>query len=432
MNFGFNVIGNVSANTGLGVHARHLVTLILDRGYPVKLFDYDPTGRCARHDTRFADITANNPDELPYSINLFVLTPTSIFTFLAAHPTFYKTLGRLHAAVPMWEQIVVPKAWKRGFQSLDVVLAASNFVQGVYSANLSGPFIVSAPCPLYMPEAVMPDRTRFGLPSESVIFVTSFDPNSDPERKNPFASLSAFLMAFPKEGGATLVIKVNNARLDGKLHPAITRLHDLCRAHAHIRILDDMLSYQDVLCLYASCDAFISLHRSEGLGLGLMEAMALGKPVIATAWSGNMSFMNHTNSCLVGYELIPVRADLSVYSQRNLGKSAYWAEPSIEHAAAWMQELTHNASLREDIGRRAAYSMARYQADAKKGQFLDELISLHQYRAFLPRLNQSPSPAELWQAASQTIPGWNGKVRAGIQSFWDKHIAWRLNKKPSH
>jgi hypothetical protein len=92
------------------------------------------------------------------------------------------------------------------------------------------------------------------------------------------------------------------------------------------------------------------MHRPEGLGLGLMEAMALGKPVIATAWSGNMSFMSHTNSCLVGYELIPARSDLQVYSKRYLGKDAYWADPSIEQAAAWMQELTRNASHREAIG----------------------------------------------------------------------------------
>lgn len=429
---GFNVIGNITANTGLGVHSRHLLTLILERGHPVKVFDIDPSGNRGRHDTRFADIAVNDPGELPYSISLFVLQPSAVFAFLAAHPTFAFEPGRLHAAVAMWELTVVPERWKRGFQSLDVVLAASDFVQGVFSDNLSGPFIVPAPCPLYLPEPVVPDRARFDLPDAPVIFVTSFEPASDPERKNPFAAIRAFLKAFPDDGSALLVIKVNNPMLDGVLHPAISQLHELCRGRAHIRILDEVLSYPDVLCLYASCDAFISLHRAEGLGLGLMEAMALGKPVIATAWSGNMSFMSHTNSCLVGYELVPVRSELPVYSPRYLGKSAHWAEPSIEQAAAWMQELTRNASLREDIGRRAADSMVRYQARAKEGQFLDELITLHQNRAFLPRSSQRPSPAELWQAASLNHPGTAGKARSGMQKFWDTHIAWRLNKNPSH
>lgn len=431
MDFGFNVIGNVSSNTGLGVHARNIVTLLIEKGYPLRVLDIDPTGNRQGHDQRFIDFTVDSPKELPHSINLFVLQPSAVFAFLAANPEFAKAPDRLHTAVAMWELTVVPERWKRGFQSLDVVLAASDFVQGVFSANLSGPFIVPAPCPLYLPEAVVPDRARFGLPGESVIFVTSFEPASDPERKNPYAAIRSFLKAFPKEDGAVLVIKVNNARQNGKLHPAVVQLNDLCRGHAHIRILDEVLSYQGVLSLYASCDAFISMHRSEGLGLGLMEAMALGKPVIATAWSGNMSFMDHTNSCLVKYELIPVRSDLPVYSQRYLGKAANWADPSIEHAAAWMKELTRNASFRGDIGRRAADSMARYQVLAKEGLFLDELITLYQNRAFLPRSSQRPSPAELWKAASQNDADWAGKMRAEIQTLWDKHIAWRLDKTPS-
>jgi glycosyltransferase involved in cell wall biosynthesis len=431
MKLGFNIIGNVSANTGLGVHVRNIVTLLIEKGYLIRVLDIDPTGNRRGHDQRFNDITVNSAGELPYSINLFVLQPSAVFAFLAANPEFSSAPDRLNAAVVMWELTVIPERWKRGFQSLDVVLAASDFVQGVFSENLSGLFIVPAPCPLYLPEAVAPDRARFDLADESVIFVTSFEPASDPERKNPFAAIRAFLKAFPKNGIASLVVKVNNAKLEGKLHPTIVQLHDLCREHRHIRILDEVMSYQDVLCLYASCDAFVSLHRAEGLGLGLMEAMALGKPVIATAWSGNMSFMNHTNSCLVRYELVPVRSDLLVYSQHYLGEAPYWADPSIEQAAAWMQELIRNVPLRENIGRQAANSMARYQTHAKEGRFLDELITLHQNRAFLPRLNQRPSPAELWQAASQNGTGWTGKMRAGIQTLWHRHIAWRLNKKSS-
>jgi hypothetical protein len=97
-----------------------------------------------------------------------------------------------------------------------------------------------------------------------------------------------------------------------------------------------------------------------------------------------------------------------------------------------MQELTRNALLREDIGRRAADSMARYQTHAKEGRFLDELITLQQHRAFLPGLGQRPTPAELWQAASQKDAGWAGKMRAEIQTLWHTRIAWRINKKSSH
>jgi glycosyltransferase involved in cell wall biosynthesis len=432
MTRGFNIIGNISSNTGLGVHARHLVTLMLDRGYPVKLFDLDPAGERGGHDTRFADFTVKKPGDLSYPINLFLLQPSAVFAFLAAHPEVLNAPDRLHAAIAMWELTVVPERWKRGFQSLDAVLAASDFVQGVFSDNLSGPFIIPAPCPLYLPEAIVPDRGRFGLPTDAVLFVTSFEPASDPARKNPFAAIRAFLKASPTPGCASLVVKVNNAKLDGKTHPAVAQLRDLCRGHEHIRIIDEVMPYQDVLCLYASCDAFVSMHRAEGLGLGLMEAMALGKPVIATAWSGNMSFMDHTNSCLVGYDLIPVRSDLPVYREQYLGKPAHWADPSIEQAAAWMKELTINTPRREEIGRRAADSMARYQAHAREGQFLDELASLLQTWSFMPRSSQRPSPAELWKAASNNEGSRKGNMRAGLQSVWDRHIAWRLCKSPFH
>jgi glycosyltransferase involved in cell wall biosynthesis len=423
---GFNVIGNISANTGLGVVARHLLTLIQERGYSAQVCDIDPFGDRGRHDMRFAEITVDDPDELRHAISVFILQPSAIFAFLAAHPRFASEPDRLHAAMPFWELTVIPERWKQGFRSLDVVLAASGFLQGVFSENFSGPFVVSASCPLYLPESVAPDRARFGLPNEAVIFVASFEPASDPERKNPFAAIDAFLEAFPQAGTELLVIKVNNSKLAGALHPAIFQLLELCRAHAHVRILDQVLSYADVLCLYASCDVYVSLHRSEGLGLGLMEAMALGKPVIATAWSGNMSFMNHLNSCLVGYELVAVHSELPVYSERNLGQPADWANPSIEQAAAWMRQLSHNRSLRDGIGRKAADSMVRYQALAKQGQFLDELTALCQHQEFLPRSSQRPSPAELWAAASKGETGWLMKARMEMRRVFGKYIAWRF------
>ena len=100
-----------------------------------------------------------------------------------------------------------------------------------------------------------------------------------------------------------------------------------------IRVIEDPFTYQEVLSLCAASDVFVSLHRSEGLGLGLIEAMALGKPGIATAWSGNMTFMNSLNSCLGSYRLVAVKATHPVYSQHLLGSRAVWANPSLVDAA---------------------------------------------------------------------------------------------------
>jgi hypothetical protein len=107
-----------------------------------------------------------------------------------------------------------------------------------------------------------------------------------------------------------------------------------------------------------------------------MEAMHLAKPVIATSWSGNMSFMDHSNACLVGYKLVPVQASMWVYSERVLGKSAVWAEPNVGEAADWMRVLVEQPDVRTAIGRKAAEDMRCYQQEAQRARFVDELRAI--------------------------------------------------------
>src|SRR5206468_306111 len=128
---------------------------------------------------------------------------------------------------------------------------------------------------------------------------------------------------------------------------------EIARLGNRVTLIESILTYAEVLQLYASCDVFVSLHRAEGFGLGLMEAMALGKPVIATGWSGNMTFMNRVNSCLVGFRLIPVDGSVGPYSRAFLGREVRWADPETDEAAAWMQVLARDATLRASIGQKA-------------------------------------------------------------------------------
>ena len=116
-----------------------------------------------------------------------------------------------------------------------------------------------------------------------------------------------------------------------------------------------------------------------------MESMALGKPVISTGWSGNMTFMNRTNSCLVGFGLVPVEGSLRVYSRAFLGDGARWAEPKIDEAVAWMRALARDASIRQTIGRKAAEDMQRFRIEGDRGTFLDELGAIWEQQQFLPR-----------------------------------------------
>ena len=143
------------------------------------------------------------------------------------------------------------------------------------------------------------------------------------------------------------------------------------------------MSYTDVLDLYASCDVFVSLHRAEGLGLGPMEAMAMGKAVIATGWSGNMTYMNHSNACPVGYRLIPVEGSIVDYSSQAFRKEAMWADPDVQQAAAWMRRLMDDPALRAAIGERARDDLARHHARAREGAFIDELRAIWDHQMHL-------------------------------------------------
>src|SRR5439155_1534568 len=228
--------------------------------------------------------------------------------------------------------------WLPTLRMLDVIVAPSDFVHAAFATHVTDALTIPAVLPIRLPD-VVPSRERFRLPSGVVIFVTSFEPTSDPERKNPMAAIEAFRRAFHADSRVMLLIKVHNPMVGRDLHPIVRRLRDECARDPRIRVMEDPLTYHEVLSLYGACDVFVSLHRSEGFGLALIEAMALGKPVIATAWSGNMTFMNALNSCLVSYRLVPVKATQGVYSRGLLGAGALWAEPNLADAAVWMARL---------------------------------------------------------------------------------------------
>ena len=358
--FGFNVIGNVSGNLGLGVSARHLTALLIEKGHPVSILDLDPGLGRGRQDLAFDNYSVKSPDDLPYAINLAVIAVASAPAhFLTPPPVlggneslqpgahYWLADGRLNVAVVWWELPVLSEVCIRALEAFDVVIGASPFIRSTLERNLSNVLTIPATHPFTVPTGVAASRARFQLPEEAVLFVTSFEPSSDPERKNTFAAIDTFQRAFAGDSRSNLVIKLNNAQgVADKILPILAKLHTRCDGDPRIRIIDETLSYVDVPSLYASCDVFVSLHRSEGFGFGLLEAMTLGRPVIATAWSGNMAFMDHCNSCLVRYNLIPVNSSLSVYNDRFVGGAPTWADPRRRRGSRVDEELVDNPEFR--------------------------------------------------------------------------------------
>lgn len=381
---GINCIGFLSADFGLGIAARNTVRLLLEKGYDIAIVDLHLSDGRSSRDHSFDHLMHAGDKVLPHAINLFHVNPPRIGALLESHPPWISPENRLNVCVPFWEQTVLPASWIPPLETMDAVLCPSRFVEQAVVASCPGqkPSIRRYPQTVFLPRNHRPDRGKFGLPEQGVLFIHSFEMGSDCDRKNPWAAIEAFNRAFTTEETAYLIVKLNNSSVAVDRESTLSRLHDYASTNNKIIVLDRSLTFDDVLSLYESCDCLVSLHRSEGLGLGPMEAMLLGLPVIATAWSGNMDFMDERNSCLVDYRLVPVESPL--YRTLVGGRAIQWADPDLAQAASWMRRLFENAGLRREIGGVAHESMARRQEECKKNDVfkgLDELLYRKRYRA---------------------------------------------------
>ena len=191
------------------------------------------------------------------------------------------------------------------------------------------------------------DRSAFGLPDDAVIVLVSFNLASSYVRKNPLAAIAAFRAAFGERPDRILVMKVGHPDHAPADFAALATAADA----PNIRLETRVLPTADHYALIAACDIVLSLHRSEGFGLVPAEAMLLGKPVIATGWSGNTDFMDRSNSALVGYRLVPVIDPRQVY------QGGLWAEPNVADAVAHLRRLADGAEERRRLGERARESV---------------------------------------------------------------------------
>lgn len=373
---GVNLIGHITGNLGLGVAARNTLRALHASDRPLEVIDIDPGGGRGGLDDEYAALIATQP-AAPWRVNLFHLNPTEVSALVRSRPSWLDVTGRIDACVPFWElpRLPVTGGWVELMEALDVVLAPTRFVADAVKASAPRANVWHFPQAVYLPEGVVADRARFGLPGNATLFYMSLDITSDTRRKNPEGALDAFARAFAGRDDARLVVKLNNRGTTSWGDAAARAIEDRIRHDERIIVIDEALPYADVLALSASCDVYVSLHRSEGLGLNLLEAMSLGKPVISTAWSGTMDFTGEDDSCLVGYDLVPVVASHPAYRPHAIGPGQVWAEPRIDEAAHWMRRLADDADLRTRIGARALASMAARREQHMKAAFYDRLAA---------------------------------------------------------
>ena len=231
-----------------------------------------------------------------------------------------------------WELERVPEQWVKAAELVEEIWAPTRFVAEAMRAVMPKPVYHILPGVEVGPvESVA--RESIGIAEDHFVFLFMFDLHSQVHRKNPLAVFRAFQKAFRETDRATLLIKTSG----GDIHSAdLAELRETVRG-PNIILVDRLMTRAQAYGLISQCDCFVSLHRSEGFGLGLAEAMLLAKPVIATGYSGNLDFMNRENSLLVDYELVEIVEDRPIYTRGN-----FWAEPCVDQAAAFMRDVYEN------------------------------------------------------------------------------------------
>ncbi len=334
---GVNVAGYLSTESGMGEAARASVRSLQAAGVPVALNNVESFLR--QQDATFSSFQSDNP----HPVNLVHLNADNMAWFARRQGRRYFR-RRYTIGYWFWELSTFRPEWRSGFRYVDEVWVASEFTRACLAACTRLP-VLCMPLPVVLPEPSPLSRDDFGLPRDAFVFLFTFDASSQMERKNPLGAIHAFRQAALPFDQAVLVLKFTNPEYDPR---EVRRLREAADG-LHVAFIDRYLTRRDLLALMTAADAYISLHRSEGFGLTIAEAMSLGKPALATAYSGNLDFMTPENSYLIDYRLVSLARDYGPYPA-----GAVWADPDLGHAAALVRHVATHPDEARCRGARAA------------------------------------------------------------------------------
>jgi glycosyltransferase involved in cell wall biosynthesis len=342
---GVDILGFFTSEHGVGQAARVLAKTLESVSVPVSTIDYTDTESRREHPYRCDNVSQ-------YKVLLASINSEQL---VAAHhrisPDFFR--DRYVIGQWFWELEEAPSWFAPAFPLLNELWAPTRFIESMLRSCVPPSVrVVYMPLPVLVPATdASLSRAHFGL-DDRYMFLFAFDFMSVMKRKNPLGLVEAFRSAFSDGEGPQLVIK----GINGDKRPA--ELAALCQAvsgRTDITFIDGYFTRIETSTLIGLADCYVSLHRSEGLGLTISEAMSLAVPVIATAYSGNLDFMENTNSKLVpSLKRVPVGFGAEGYSP-----TATWMEPDLEQAAQYMRLMYKNPQAGSDMGERGRRDVLR-------------------------------------------------------------------------
>ena len=393
---GASIIGYHRGEFGMGEFSRTIVRSFDAVGLPFSAIDYPEAGMHGKNDTSIEHLIGGTQR---FKANIFNINPDIL-------PSLYFKFGEdffadhFNIGYWAWELPKCPPEFDIALGMVDEVWALSDFTADSLRTRSPVP-VFSMPLAVSVP-ALRRQYTKrdFGLAEDSFTFLFTFDAASYLGRKNPIAAARAFKQAFPRgTEKVRLVLKTMNV-------PAAAPLWDALVAEAQsdprIQIMNRRLGRHEIVGLNSVCDAVVSLHRSEGFGLTVAEAMLLGKPAVVTNYSGTRNFAREDTACVVDFDLVPVPA-----GQYPFWQDQVWAEPDVAHAASLMRRLVDDEPYRRDIARAGqsfvSENLNEQVVGARYAARLDQLRKISFSSARADRVHERRSAEEANDAMAGSI-----------------------------
>lgn len=332
---GLNLIGCIRAEIGLGQSCRLLANEIDHTDIPYSIQDFLLDGELRAEDHSWDH---KIQEDLPYNINLLHIEPMDlIMAYMRMEPEVWDY--RYNIAFWLWELEEFPESWKKSLDLVDEIWTPSEFASSCIRKVTDKP-VLTIPYCVTAPTEEQYNREYFNLPEDKFLFLVMYDTNSTMARKNPMGAIKAFQQAFsPEDENVGLVLKMNNPRTED-LEALKASFGDYKNVYYITEIMDKVV----VNSLIKAVDVFVSLHRAEGFGLVMAEAMLNGTPCIATNWSSNTEFMNEEVACMVDYTFTVLEKTSPPYE-----KGARWADANIDTASAYMKKLATEPEYYEEL-----------------------------------------------------------------------------------
>lgn len=356
--YGVNLFGFAFGELGIGEDLRMAVEACESAGIPYRVVNIDAGKNLRQGDDHLKQHVERGLGNSPYAINIFCLPgfDTVSRIFLGMGPEIFN--GHYNIGWWPWELSVWPKQWVSAFNLMDELWSGSQFARDMYVRSSAKP-VSLMPLPVSILRHQGFPRKHFMLPGHRFLFLFIFDFNSHLARKNPDALVAAFREAFPANDlSVGLVLKVMNGR-DGDAH--WDEFKKLIESDKRIFMISETIDRHEVLGLIGVCDAYVSLHRAEGFGRTLAEAMLMGKPVIATNYSGNTDFMPPDLTFPVSYTEIPIHP--GEYPFVEADDQAVWADVSIADAARQMRSARTRAGKKGYADTVKRYAKAQFSVE---------------------------------------------------------------------